>query len=130
MGFRTGSYATIWSVESVSNTITRGRISISRKNKQSGEYETDFSGYVSFIGTSAANKAAGLKERDRVRLGDVDVTTQYDKEKNTTYTNFKIFSFDMADEVGQTRPAAQTNMMTDDPEPTNIDEYDDSELPF
>lgn len=42
MGFRTGSYATIWSVESASDTRTKARISISRKNKQTGEYDTDF----------------------------------------------------------------------------------------
>mgnify|MGYP000099157867 CR=1 FL=1 len=44
MGFRTGSYATIWTVESASDTRTKARISISRKNKQTGEYDTDFSG--------------------------------------------------------------------------------------
>ena len=40
MGFRTGSYATIWTVESASDTRTKARISISRKNKQTGEYDT------------------------------------------------------------------------------------------
>ena len=57
MGFRTGSYATIWSVESATDTRTKARISISRKNKQTGEYDTDFSGFVDFIGTAAARKA-------------------------------------------------------------------------
>ena len=90
MGFRTGSYATIWSVESASDTRTKARISISRKNKQTGEYDTDFSGFVDFIGTAAARKALTLKEKDRIRLGDVDVTNNYNKEKNITYTNFKI----------------------------------------
>ena len=52
---------------------------MSRKNKNTGEYETDFSGYVGFVGTVAAKKAAQLKEKDRIRLGDVDVTTKYDK---------------------------------------------------
>lgn len=60
MGFRTGSYATIWSVESASDTRTKARISISRKNKQTGEYDTDFSGFVDFIGTAAAKKALML----------------------------------------------------------------------
>ena len=76
MGFRKDAYATVWSVEQKSNTLTNGRISISRKNKNTGEYETDFSGFVSFIGTAAAQKASHLKERDRIRIGDVDVTNK------------------------------------------------------
>lgn len=36
MGFRTDSYATVWSVEQVSDTKTKGRITISRKNRQTG----------------------------------------------------------------------------------------------
>ena len=94
MGFRKDAYATVWSVESLSNVVTKGRISISRKNRQTGEYEQDFSGFVLFIGTAAAKKATFLKERDRIKLGDVDVSTHYDKEKNVTYTTYKIFSFE------------------------------------
>ena len=99
MGFRKEAFATIWSVEPTSDTLTKARISVSRKNKQTGEYETDFSGFVSFIGTAAAKKATALKEKDRIRLGDVDVTSKYDKEKNVTYTNFKIFSFETQNET-------------------------------
>lgn len=97
MGFRKDSYATVWSVESVSDTMTKARISISRKNRNTNEYETDFSGFVSFIGSAVATKALALKERDRIKLGDVDVSNKYDKEKNVTYTNFKIFSFESPD---------------------------------
>ena len=96
MGFRKDAFATVWSVEPVSDTMTRARISISRKNKQTGEYETDFSGYVSFVGSATAQKAAGLHEKDRIKLGDTDVTNRYDKEKNVTYTNCKVFSFEPA----------------------------------
>lgn len=128
MGFRKEAFATIWSVESTSDTLTKARISISRKNKQTGEYDTDFSGFVSFVGTAAAKKAAGLKEKERIRLGDVDVTNKYDKERNTTFTNFKIFSFEMAD-------ASQNQQSQTATEPqTNVDsgEIDDSDsrLPF
>lgn len=128
MGFRKESYATIWSVESVSDTLTKARISISRKdNKQTGSYNTDFRGFVSFIGTAAAKKAACLKEKDRIRLGDVDVTNRYDKEKNVTYTNFKVFSFETQEELDS------NNHQDDTPTPkTPVDEgeVDDSRLPF
>ena len=125
MGFRKESYATVWSVEAVSDTLTKARISISRKNKQTGEYETDFSGFVSFVGTAVAKKASVLKEKDRIRLGDVDVTNRYDKEKNVTYTNFKVFSFECQDE-NESAPTPDSSVTN------NVDdgEVDDSRLPF
>lgn len=126
MGFRKDSFATIWSVEPTSDTLTKARISISHKNRQTGEYENDFSGFVSFVGTAAAKKAASLKERDRIKLGDVDVTNRYDKERNTTFTNFKIFSFEMAD-----TPQNQQTRATTEPQPHVDDgEMDDDRLPF
>lgn len=125
MGFRKESFATIWSIESVSDTLTKARISISRKNKQTGDYDTDFSGFISFVGTAAAKKAACLKEKDRIKLGDVDVTNKYDKEKEVTYTNFKVFSFETQDELdGNTRQA-------DEPapkKPVDDGDVDDSRL--
>lgn len=97
MGFRSNTYATVWEVKPVSETMTKVRLSTSRKNKQTNEYETDFSGYVAFVGASAAKGAAHLTERDRIKLGDVEVTTKYDKEKNIAYTNYTAFSFEAAD---------------------------------
>lgn len=127
MGFRKESYATIWSIEPVSDTVTKGRISISRKNKQTGEYETDFSGFVSFFGTTSAKKAACLKEKDRIKLGDVDVTNRYDKEKGVTYTNFKVFNFESPAELDR------NNAQPESPTPSALvdeGEVDDSRLPF
>lgn len=127
MGFRKEAFATIWSVESTSDTLTKARISISRKNKQTGEYDTDFSGFVSFVGTAAAKKAAGLKEKDRIRLGDVDVTNKYDKEKNVTYTNYKIFSFETQNEID----GGSRNTESPEPKkPVDDGEVDDDRLPF
>ena len=54
MGFRTGAYAKVWEVKPFSDTSVRIRLSISRKNKSTGEYEQDFSGYVTAVGTAAA----------------------------------------------------------------------------
>ena len=128
MGFRTGSYATIWSVESASDTRTKARISISRKNKQTGEYDTDFSGFVDFIGTAAARKALTLKEKDRIRLVDVDVTNNYNKEKNITYTNFKIFSFETQAEINS--GGGNSGFNTEPQRSVDSGEIDDSQLPF
>lgn len=125
MGFRTNSYAKVWSVTPVSETKTKLRISVSRKDKQTGEYTQDFSGFVDCVGSAAARKAAGLREGDRIKLGDIDVTTRYDKEKNITYTNYTVFSFDAEQGFNNNTPA------TTEPQPI-VDEGDPDEnaLPF
>ena len=122
MGFRTGAYAKVWEVTPMSDTSTKVRMSVSRKNKQTGEYEQDFSGFVLAIGTASATKAARLKKGDKIKLGDVDVSTKYDKEKEVTYTNYKMFSFDIEGESGE--PAEAPQLVVDN------GEVDDSRLPF
>ena len=125
MGFRTGAYAKVWEVKPFSDTSVKLRLSVSRKNKQTGEYEQDFSGYVNAVGTAAAKKAACLKEGDRIKLGDVDVTTKYAGEKKVTYTNFKLFSF----ELDGDSPATKSN--NTEPQPSvDSGEVDDARLPF
>ena len=123
MGFRTGSYAKIWEVTPVNDSSTKLRMSVSRKNKQTGEYEQDFSGYVLCVGTAAAGRALQLHEGSRIKIGDCDVTTRYDEKKKVTYTNYKMFSFSTDDEDEQTQ--------TDAPQPTvDEGEIDDNKLPF
>lgn len=124
MGFRSGAYATVWDVQTISDTLTKIRISISRKNKQTKKFEEEFSDFVACIGTSAAKKAACLKERDRIRLGDVDSTTSRNKEKNIKYHNYKLFSFDVVENTNH-----ETTDMTD-PQP-DVDDGDvEDRLPF
>lgn len=127
MGFRKDAYCTVWSVDPVSDVQTKARISISRKDKQTGEYIEDFSGFVSFFGTAAAKKAASLKERDRIKLGDVDVRSKYDREKKVTYYNFNVYSFDIQSGSGSNN----SNTQTTSPQPSvDNGEIDDSRLPF
>lgn len=124
MGFRTGAFAKVWEVTPVSDTGTKLRVSISKKNKQTDEYEQEFSGFIFAVGSATARKAASLKEGDRIKLGDVDVSTKYDKEKGVTYTNYKVFSFDADDNSPRTSPH-------DDPQPVVDDvDFEDSRLPY
>lgn len=126
MGFRTGAFAKVWEVKPMSDTSTKVRMSVSRKNKKTDQYEQEFSGFVMAIGTAAASKALKLKEGDRIKLGDVDVTTKYDAEKKITYTNFKMFSFEDANGGGG------SSAMPSDPQP-RVDEGEvdeNSRLPF
>ena len=126
MGFRTGAFAKVWEVKPMSDTSTKIRISVSRKNKRTEQYEQEFSGFVMAVGTAAASKALKLKEGDRIKLGDVDVTTKYDAEKKITYTNYKMFSFEDAN--GNSSSASTPH---DDPQPTvDEGEADENKLPF
>lgn len=96
-GFRQNGFMTVWSVEpSKSGNTTKVRLSASRKNKKTDEYEQDFSGFCTFIGKAHEN-ASFLKERDRIKLLECDVSTTYDKEKKVEYVNYKVFDFEMAD---------------------------------
>ena len=94
MGFRQGGYMTVWSVEEgKSGKTARVRLSSSRKDKRTGEYVQDFSGFCTFIGP--AHELAGkLRDRDRIKLGECEVTTTYDKEKKVTYVDYKVFDFE------------------------------------
>lgn len=124
MGFRKDAWATCWSAEVKSDTLTQVRLSTSRKDKQADEYVQDFSGYVAFVGTVAAKKAASLKEKDRIKLGDVEVTTKYDADKQKTYTNFKCYNFTTQDEEqGSATPPSE-------PQPSVDECVDDGKLPF
>ena len=139
MGFRQGGFLTCWSVEeSKTGNTTRVRLSSSRKNKETGEYEQDFSGFCTFIG-EAHKMAQNLQEKDRIKILECDVGTTYDKEKGKEYVNYKVFSFEMADGTSpaaagaakKNKTAAKTTKKAatvDDGECDPPDE--DEELPF
>lgn len=140
MGFRVGAYCKVFEVEPVKDTLTKLRISISKKNKETGEYETSFSGYVACVGTACAGKAAKLTKYDKksgtsgdtIILGDIDVTMQAKKSGDGYYTNFSIYSFEVADGnngVAKTpdKPAAKSKKQT---HVESNDTEDDSHLPF
>lgn len=125
MGFRTGSFAKVWEVTPVSDTSTKLRISVSRKNRQTEDWEEDFSGFVWCYGTAIAKKAAQLKKGSRIKIGDCDVTTRYDGVKKITYTNFKLFSFENMED-------GETGLDAVEAEAASVDdgEIDDNRLPF
>jgi len=127
MGFRTGAYAKVWEITPIRDNSTKLRISTSRKNKQTGDFEQDFSGFVLCFGTSAAQKAAKLNKGDRIKLGDCDVTTKYDKDRRITYTNYALFSFDVMGGSPSYVPAPDPA----DPRP-EVDggEADEHQLPY
>ncbi len=90
MGFRTGSYAKIWSIEEQGNRLN-AKISISRKNKETGGYEQTFGGYVRVYG-DAVSVFKNCGEGGRVKLGDIDVTNRYNAEKKVTNTYYHVYT--------------------------------------
>ena len=128
MGFRQDArFVKVWEVENKGNYHIVS-LSTSKKNKDTNEYETDFSNkFVRFIGT-AHTLAADLKKGDTIKLGSCEVTNKYDKEKSTTYTNYLVYSFEKEGDNNnsnnnQSTPKSNDGFM-------NIPDGIDEELPF
>lgn len=94
-----GGYARIWSVEN-KGKYSLANISTSKKVKDEDRYETDFQdGYVRLIG-SAHEKAKTLDCSNNgvlVQIKSLEVTSRYDADKKTKYTNFLVYAFDVCD---------------------------------
>jgi hypothetical protein len=128
MGFKNGGYAKVWAVEDKGN-YSVVELSSSKKNKETGGYDTDFSNkFVRFIGT-AHKESSKLSRNDSIKLGDIEVTNKYDKEKNTTYTNYMVYSFEKSDGRGDNNTKKDSNKKKD-VGMMNIPDGIDEELPF
>jgi hypothetical protein len=120
MGFRNEAYAKVWEVRpNQSGRSTSVRLSISKKVGD-GQYEDDFSGWVTFIAT-ANDRAGGLKSGDRIKLGDTDVSSKYNRDKKESAYSFKVFSFEPAEgarntpkKKGSTLDAVEDGDLPDD----------------
>lgn len=95
MGFRNNAIATVWKIkESDGESKFRDvQISTSKRNKKTGDYESDFSGYVRFVAKAVAG-VENLKEKDRIILKNVDVSRRYDKERGREFINFTVFEWE------------------------------------
>lgn len=125
MGFRTDVYAKLWKIENKGN-YSIVEMSTSKKNKDTDKYETDFSNkFTRFIGT-AHTQLATMKDGDTIKLGNCEVTNNYDKEKKILYTNYLVFSFSIPEAKGGTTTAPKATT-----KPTIVpDDNDDDSLPF
>ena len=108
MGFRTGSYASVFSVRKGNGNYYDVRIATSKKDSRTGTYTTDFSGFVRFAGQASTiigkyfgmdSKANGNRPITRIKLGEVDTTNNYDSKKGVTYTNHVVFTCEEVDNV-------------------------------
>lgn len=124
MGFRNGAYAKVWETKEGKGNWTDGKISISRRDRETGEYHTEFNSWVRFIGDANVGPD-NLSQIGRIKIGECDVTNHYDKEKNVTYTNYAIFSFEDAN-GNSSSPASNESSYGF----MNVPDYMDDQLPF
>lgn len=147
MGFRQGAYAKIWSVEDKGN-YSICSLSISKKNKETGEYEVSFqSKFVRLVGSAHTDISKmnipnnGLS----IKINSCDVTNSYNAEKKKVYTNCVIFEFDVSENnfnSSNSSNAKKTNKKTNSnvnntlnvdsmPKTENaVSEDEDFDLPF
>lgn len=138
MAFQNGSYAKIWEF------TDKGKygvvnLSTSKKNKDTGVYETDFQHkFVSVVG-QAYEFAKGLaipQNGASVKIGNCATTNKYDGEKKVTYWNCTVFGLEDASfngNSGNTAAATPASGKAKKPAPASnaamLDE-DDVQLPF
>lgn len=129
MGFRNGAYATVWGSEQGKGRFWKVRLTTSHKNRTTQEYETDFSGFCTFIG-KAAEEAPKLHERDRIRLTETEVTNSYDKEKKVTYVNYNVYAFELAEGNGGGNRQPAQKAAVDEGASGNDTDGGSEDLPF
>lgn len=134
MGFRNGGYMTVWEIQpGKSQNYKTVRISSRRKNKMSGEYEDDFSGFAALVG-EANLMADKLHERSRIRIGECEVTTRYVKETGKEYINYTIYSFTIEpSKFDNEGTASSGGGNINEPQPNVEDlteDEDDDDVPF
>lgn len=98
MGFRKDAYAKIWKINKPEGKkFAEVELSISKKNKDSGQYETTFSSkFVRFVGT-AYGQIDTIKEGDRIKISSCDVESWFNKETGKGGFTFVVFGFEAAD---------------------------------
>ena len=103
MIFHDGPFVTVWEIKSKNDNYVRVRISSSRKDKETNEYFTDFSGFVSLIG-AALKKFPRIESaieedgRCRIKINTFSISNRYDREEGKEYNNYGILDFSFQDE--------------------------------
>lgn len=88
--FGNNNYAKIWETDRLEH-YTTCKITTSRKNKQTNQYETDFSAKVRFVWKAHEKHP---QSGDKIKITSCAVTNKYDKEKKITYTNYIVFDYE------------------------------------
>ena len=112
-----GFWAKVWDIQDKGKFTT---LKIATSKKINDEWTKDFDGYVRAIG-HAHNKAKEIKVGDSIHVTNFELTNNYVKEKNITYTNVAIF------EIDEIKPG---NNQQQDTDWQNIEDKITEPLPF
>lgn len=139
MGFRQGAYAKVWRVEDKGN-YSVAQVSISKKNKDTNQYETEFQhNFVRLVGTAhdLGRNIEEVQGGTSIKITSCDVTNRYDKDKQKEFTNFVIFGFEFPDNNNgnasgkkKTTPKNSAKKAPANDGFMNIPDGIDEELPF
>lgn len=97
--FSVNSYAKIKEVEDKGN-YSVCKISISKKNKTTNKYETDFIGKVRFVGNAHLQRP--LKDQ-RIKITNCGVSNCYTKDDKLEFSkspNYTIFGYELLEDSG------------------------------
>lgn len=135
MGFRSNAYATVFSVAKGNGNFHEVNLATSKKGKD-GNYATDFRGFARFIGNASTkiaqysgenSKENGNHPVTRIKLGEVEVTNNYNAETKTTYVNYLVYSFEFADEAGNNgNKSGKSNRSGENSAPKSANDYANS----
>lgn len=126
---------TIWKVEI---TTTKGgkeyarlQCSTQKKNRQTGNYETDWSGVVDlWNGAYDKFKENGLKEKDRINILNGQHTNTYSRESKRTFENYNIWAGEDY-EIANQNTNSVNETKTENSAPTTMQPIDNDDfLPF
>jgi hypothetical protein len=105
MGFCTNAYAKIKEVVEKHDNYTVCKVTITKKNKLTNEYELQFSAHCRFVGN--AHKSVPMKDQ-RIKITSCDVTNCYkDKDGNLQFTKnpqYVVFGYELQESQGASAP--------------------------
>ena len=115
-----GFWAKVWDIQDKGKFTT---LKIATSKKINDEWTKDFDGYVRAIG-HAHNKAKEIKVGDSIHVTEFELTNNYVKEKNITYTNVAVF------EIDEIKGSNQPQQSQQETEWQKIDNVNQEQMPW
>lgn len=105
MGFGVNCYAKIKEVVEKHDNYSVCKITVTKKNKLTNEYELQFSAHCRFVGN--AHKSVPMKDQ-RIKITSCDVTNCYkDKDGKLQFTKnpqYVVFGYELQESQGASAP--------------------------
>lgn len=115
-----GFWAKVWDIQDKGKFTT---LKIATSKKINDEWTKDFDGYVRAIG-HAHNKAKEIKVGDSIHVTEFELTNNYVKERNITYTNVAVF------EIDEIKGSNQPQQSQQETEWQKIDNVNQEQMPW